>query len=266
MVRPLVVAGVFTLVTSGTAQMLRLGEELEYDVSYLGISLGRIRVLTEDTVYLSGKLAVKVSALMQSHPSIPFLSLWGLFRSWIDTSAAFSYRFEGWVREGSKPEGYGRCEFDYAQRLAIAEEWEGGEPLVRRQYPLRVRLNDGLSILFAARRFAHSGRSYRFPTIIKADTVETVIHFTSRREAVRIAALSYPVRTVYFYGNANWTGIYGVTGAFRAWFSDDEARVPIRAQMRVYVGSVTIELVRWRRVGWQPPPAGADTTLENGKP
>lgn len=264
MVRMLVVGGLF-LSASGTAQLLQLGEELEYDVSYLGIPLGRIRVTTEDTLRLSEKLVARISAFMHSHPRIPFLSLRGLFRSWIDTSAAFSYRFEGWVREGNKPEGYGKCEIDYGQRLASAEEWEGGTLLVRRQYSLRSRLNDGLSILFAARRFARSGKSYRFPTIVKADTAETVIHFSTRRESVRISALPYPVRTVYFYGRANWTGIYGVTGDFRAWFSDDEARVPIRAQMRVYVGNVTIELIHWRRAGWEPPPAGGDATQEDGK-
>ncbi len=251
----MMVVGLFASVLSARAQLLQVGEELEYDVSFLGISLGRIRIVTEDTLYLSGKPVVKVASFMQSHPAIPFLSLLGVFRSWLDTSAAFTYRFEGWVREGDKPEGYGKYEFDYQRRSLYAEEWEGGQLLIRRTFPIRARLNDGLSILFAARRFARSGKSYRFPTVVRADTTETVIHFTSRREAVRVDALPYPVQTVYFHGRANWTGIYGLTGAFQAWFSDDEARVPIRAQMRVYVGNVTIQLIRWKRAGWQPPPA-----------
>lgn len=237
------------------AQFLQPGEELEYDVSYLGISLGKIRVVTERVDSLRGKPVVVATALMESHPNIPFLSLKALFRSWLDTSGAFSYRFEGWMRQGNDPEGYGRYEFDYDRRLLFAEEWEGGRRIIQRTFPIQARMNEGLSLLFAARRFVHSGKSYRFPTVVTSDTSATVIHFTRRREAVIIGALPYPVRTVYFWGKANWTGVYGLTGTFEGWFSDDEARVPIRAKMRVYVGNVTIELIRWKRAGWQPPRA-----------
>jgi N-acetylglucosamine kinase-like BadF-type ATPase len=61
---------------------------------------------------------------------------------------------------------------------------------------------------------------------------------------------------VYFRGNSNWTGIYGLTGAFEGWFSDDDARVPIRAKMRVYVGNVLIELVRWEAEWLDAPSSG----------
>jgi hypothetical protein len=70
---------------------------------------------------------------------------------------------------------------------------------------------------------------------------------------VEIDALDYEIRTVHFQGEANWTGVYGITGKFDGWFSDDEARVPIRAKMKLYVGNADIELVRWKRPGWTPP-------------
>ncbi|MCS7169439.1 MAG: DUF3108 domain-containing protein, partial [Candidatus Kapabacteria bacterium] len=123
--RHVLIVGILCLSSSGIAQLLQPGEELEYDVSYLGISLGRIRIVTNGPEELSGKPAVKVAAYMQSHPNIPFLSLQAVFQSWLDTSAAFSYRFQGRVRQGNEPEGYGSYEFDYDQRLLRGEEWEG---------------------------------------------------------------------------------------------------------------------------------------------
>ncbi|GBD07572.1 hypothetical protein HRbin21_01402 [bacterium HR21] len=242
------------------AQFLQPGEELEYEVSYFGISLGRIRIVTERMDSLQGKPVVVAAAVMESHPNIPFLSLKALFRSWLDTSGAFSHRFEGWMQQGDRPEGYGKYVFDYDRRVLVAEEWEGGQRIIQRTFPLRARMNEGLSLLFAARRFVHSKKSYRFPTVVTSDTAATVIHFTGRRQAITIGALPYPVRTVYFWGTANWTGIYGLTGSFEGWFSDDEARVPIRAKLRVYIGSVTVELVRWKRAGWQPPRASNTET------
>jgi hypothetical protein len=235
------------------AQLLQPGEELEYEVSYLGITLGKITIVTKGVEYLGEKPTVRVASIMQSNPGIPFLSLWAVFESWLDTSATFSYRFEGRMRQGDGPEEYARYDIDYERRLVLAQEWEGGRQTVSRTIPIRTRMNEGLSLLFVARRFLGSGKSYRFPTVVNSDTAPTVIHFTRRREAVRVPALPYPVRAVYFRGTAQWRGVYGLTGAFEGWFSDDEARVPLRAKMRVYVGNVLIELVRWRRPGWEPP-------------
>jgi hypothetical protein len=237
------------------AQLLQPGEELEYKVSYLGITLGFIRIITEEPTSVGEAPAIRVRATMQSNPDIPFLSLRAVFESLLDTSAAFSYRFRSQVQQGDEPQATASYEFDYARRQATMQEWRNGELLLQRRVRIRSRLNDGLSLLFAARRYVLSGKSYRFPTVVNSDTFATVIHFTQRREAVRIDAVPYPVRTVYFRGNSNWTGIYGLTGAFEGWFSDDDARVPIRARMRVYVGNVLIELVRWKRNGWMPPAA-----------
>jgi hypothetical protein len=68
--------------------------------------------------------------------------------------------------------------------------------------------------------------------------------------------VNYPIMTTHFDGTANWTGVYGLTGSFEGWFSDDAARVPIKAKMKVYIGSVTLELQSWKRGNWQPPKAG----------
>jgi hypothetical protein len=93
------------------------------------------------------------------------------------------------------------------------------------------------------------------PTVIMEDTVNTVVNFNGKQEPVSIDAVQYPIKSVYLNGEANWTGIYGLSGRFEGWFSDDDARIPVKAKMKVYVGSVTIELQKWRRGSWQPPKA-----------
>jgi hypothetical protein len=60
---------------------------------------------------------------------------------------------------------------------------------------------------------------------------------------------------VKFDGKLDFTGIFGLSGEFEGWFSNDEARVPILAKMKVLIGSVTIELMSWKRKGWAPPRA-----------
>jgi len=44
-----------------------------------------------------------------------------------------------------------------------------------------------------------------------------------------------------------------LSGKFEGWFSDDNAHIPIKALMNVYVGKILIELKSWKRTGWIPP-------------
>jgi hypothetical protein len=62
-----------------------------------------------------------------------------------------------------------------------------------------------------------------------------------------------PVRVIEVEGTTTVEGIYGMTGGFRGWFSDDSAAVPIKGRLKVLLGEVEIELTTWNRKGWNPP-------------
>ena len=76
------------------------------------------------------------------------------------------------------------------------------------------------------------------------------------KKPVEIDAVDYPIQSIYFKGKAHWEGVYGLTGEFEGWFSDDDARVPIKANMKILIDHVTIELIKWKRKDWTPPKAG----------
>lgn len=48
----------------------------------------------------------------------------------------------------------------------------------------------------------------------------------------------------------NIKGIAGITGPFKGWFAADKQRVPLKAELKVFVGSVKVELEDWK--GWEP--------------
>lgn len=238
-----------------TAQMFQPGEDLTYRVSYLNITLGTIRTLVEPFTTLDGKRVAKVKVFINSHPNIPFVSLQSVYESWMDTSGTYSYKFNANTKTDDGWE-FDQYVFDYPNKKIIMEKYRNKAKTSSKTIDLKRYYNDGSSLLFAARALLLSKKSYRLPTVIMEDTVGTVINFLGSRENVEIDAVSYPVKTVGFTGDANWTGIYGLSGRFEGWFSDDEARIPIKAKMKVYVGSVTIELQSWKRGSWQPPKAG----------
>ncbi|MFM2134527.1 MAG: DUF3108 domain-containing protein [Candidatus Kapaibacterium sp.] len=236
------------------AQVLEAGEELTYAVSYLGVKLGTIRMTNEGKIDFNGKQVYKLKAYIDSRPGIPFVEIHTTFESWIDPSATSSYQFAANTKDGDGWT-FDKYVFNYPSKIITTEKWMGNVKKSGNQYSITKKYNDGCSLFYCARQLLYSKNIANIPTIVAEDTNTTRINFIGKVESVDIDASSYPVRTVYFDGEANWTGVYGVTGYFQGWFSDDAARVPIKAKMKLYLGSANIELVGWKRKDWQPPKA-----------
>lgn len=247
-----VVLAIAGMVSGVSAQVFQPGEYLEYEVSYFGIKLGTVKVTTEEFATHEGKPAVKATAYIDSRQGIPFVSLHTIYRSTMDKTRGYAYAFNASTQEDGNWK-YDKYIFDYGDKKITLES--GVKDKMEKSMEIQTdrKWNDGLSLFFFARMFLNSKRYVSVPTIIEFDTVKTLINFTGEKKTVDIEALDYDVKTVYLKGDANWTGVYGLTGKFEGWFSDDEACVPISAKMKVYVGNVDIELVKWKRGNWAPP-------------
>lgn len=238
--------------STAQAQVLSPGEEITYSVSYLGVKLGTIRIVNEGKKEINGKPAYHCKAYIDSRPGIPFIELHTVYESWIDPGGTSSHQFIANTKEGDNWT-YDKYVFDYGNKSITTEKWKANVKKESKQFNISKRYNDGLSLFFCARQLLYAKNTAVIPTMVMDDTTRTRINFSGKQENIDIDASSYPVRTVYFDGNADWTGVYGVTGYFEGWFSDDEARVPIRARMKLYLGSASIELTNWKRNSWQPP-------------
>ena len=237
------------------AQVIVPGEELIYDVSYMGISLGTIKVNTLKKEDFNGKTVHHTKVYIDSRKGIPFVDLHSIYESWIDPSVQFSHNFAASTKESDGSWSYDKYLFDYPGQAVTMEKYKVNKLSNKRVLKTTKKWNDGSSLFFLARQMLKSQKTIKVPTIIMDDTVSTSINFVGKEETVEIDAVKYPVKTLYLSGNANWTGIYGLSGKFEGWFSNDEARVPIRAKMKLYVGNANIELVKWSRSSWQPPKA-----------
>lgn len=237
--------------------VLVLGEELEYRVSYSFFTIGTIKVRVTDRWERAGRVLYRAEILMDSNPSLSWLADVHIrFYGTMDQEA-FSY---SWVSDDSSTSivEFRTMEFDYAKGrmyYARGRRPPGGKNTVlgRDTIAIRDRSQDGMSLLFFAREHVHDGRPWRIPTFVDNREAATQINFRGKRETVDIDAVDRPVRTVTFDGLANFVGVFGLTGGFEGWFSDDDARIPIIGRMKVILGSVKVELTKWNRGSWSPP-------------
>ena len=107
-------------------------------------------------------------------------------------------------------------------------------------------------MFYFARGYVKSGQAAVIPTFINGNKGKTYFDFTDKTTDKEIDSITYPIDVIEFEGEADWVGIFGLTGGFRGWFSNDEARVPIVAKMKVIIGSVKVTLQSWKRSGWRP--------------
>ncbi len=234
--------------------MIVEGEELVYNVRYAFVNLGQVKVRVLKVDRTPSSMSYTAKAFIDSYRGIPFVDLHAVFESTVD-SLAFSRNFTGKSKEGDLWDFY-RYDFQYDRNRVLIEFGKGDTTAVQREtLDVHAPYNDGLSLLFFAREQLYCGKSVDVPTLIKNEKVNTRIDFTEEHTDAEIDAVDYPVDAVKFEGNAGFVGLYGLSGDFEGWFSNDAARVPILAKMKVIVGKITIELMSWKRPGWAPPRA-----------
>jgi len=232
------------------------GEELTYEVSYLGMGLGTIRTRVTRVRQSDGSLRVWMEGLIRTYPGVPFVTLNTLYQSQVGSNLeSVAFRNKEYLRNDTvfKHIDY---EFDARKDVVFIAETVDDNPHWQRYDTLDLEgkyWQDGLSLLFFARAYAHASCRKEVPVLMYRSKAMTDIQFGVEREEMDIDAIDADIRTVKLEGETGFTGLFGLTGGFEGWFSDDAAAVPITAKMHVLIGSIYIELVKWKRSGWSPP-------------
>ncbi len=238
--------------------LLQVGEELEYIVRYSFFDIGRIRfrIISKETH--ANRPVYRAAVYMDSDPSLGWLlnvhiRFYGLMDSLI-----FSHT---WLSEDSTASdvSFRSMLFDYSRNQMLFTKGNrtlDGFTTVTQRDTVEISgpSQDGMSLFFFAREYVRSSWKVDVPTFMDTREEQARIRFTGERRSVRIEAVPYPIETMYLDGTADFVGVFGVTGDYEGWFTNDAARIPVFAKMKVVLGSVEVELVKWTRKGWSPPP------------
>ena len=235
------------------------GEELLYDVSWSGISIGTINLQTLSVPEVSKAGKHKAVAYIDSRSGLPFVNVHLVAYTEMDSSfnsinsCSYEKQDGGWQKV--------QYWYQFLEKKIIVEE-ETQETLnsppqysaVRDTlYITRIPIQDGISLVFLGRDLSHVHDSISYPTVSNEKLGETLFYPLRPHSKVNIKAWKKPIHVVELSGKMKLEGILGLTGDFKGWFSNDTAAIPITAEMKVILGSVKIELKQWNRKGWNPP-------------
>ena len=233
-----------------------IGEELQYNVSYSIFDIGMVKMQILDTASRNGRTVYKAKAYLDSYSGVPFVDLHQVFYSEM-TIDGYSQLFV--THTTTKPDNmpYVKYNFDYKKNRLYFEMGSDPGGIVKRtgEEPIYEEQLDGLSLFFYARKNFRQEKKYSVPVLVNEKSYKTHFNFMNKIGKQEIDAVKYPVETVEFDGTSDFTGVFGLTGYFQGYFSNDDAGIPIVAKMKVILGSVHIELIKWTRPGWVPPKA-----------
>ena len=242
----------------GFVRVSQPGETLRYKVKWHFVRLGTITIRTFRDSTCGSPTEYRVAMIVESNPDLSFVAIREYNESFMKAGVAGSQGFRGKHFDGDACTVI-RRDYDENGRTVVSCVRDGRTGGVVRLDTLRgvSTYLEGPSLFQFARCASRAGGSRSMPTLVGGDMSSTDFEFGGEADDVEIGACETPVHTRTFTGFAHWTGgtSVGLTGEFTGWLSDDEASVPIRAEMRTLLGPITLELEQWTRDGWSPRPA-----------
>lgn len=225
------------------AQVLSVGENLFYSVSWLSFEIGEINMAVLDTFSMGNHKIYKAQFTARTTNAVPYFMVNDTLYSNIDNSF-FSHRFisHWWTRDSGHKEEYN---FDYENRTYQYASWNllWEEDTLRTEKALNFdRVQDGVSSIYYARSFAGMDTTLKFPTIIKNEIKWTQIECKSVSELVKLKKSKITVEAYRIDGKAKYDGFKGFNGSWRAWFSVDPKHILVYAEVDVLLGRIKVEL------------------------
>ena len=232
---------------------MQVGEDLTYVVRFGFIRLGEVRLVVLEKKEVGNDIFFRTKAYIDSYSGIPFISIHQTYESNFDVK-----QYSDYFRATEKEKDYIKFTeyfFDYNENKIIIKKgkynpfqmWTDSTAKINKKY------QDGLSLFYYARMNSGIQKNVSVPCFVTEKFETTVINFYNNIEQSEIDAVDYDIACTRLDGNTTFVSIYGLTGDFEGWFTNDEYAVPTIAKMKVYIGNVTLELKNWIKKGWKPP-------------
>jgi hypothetical protein len=231
-----------------------LEEQFVYGVSWSFFHLAAL-TLTVESVIADPDLK-KITVDIKTESLLPFIDVDEYNEVVMRMRDGMTMNFYGTEElDGEKIEKY--CNYYEDENLSVYEErnFESDELICSDTITYSKPYLIGSSLIHYTRLIADSGLVKNVPTMLGGDIYKTILNFCGPVEYIEIDEFDEPIITFKYEGSAEWDGkaTAGLSGDFTGWLSDDDGSVVIRAEMKILLGSVVIELEEWYKPGWIPP-------------
>lgn len=234
-----------------TSKQILVGEDLLYVVKYLGFAIGEVRLKITDKKIVGTDTIYSSIAHINSYRGLPFVNLHQIYESKFNQHEIPVF-FRGTVfGDDSTFTDYTFKKNNLVHvkrgKLNSSEIWVDSTGYLKNNH------QDGLSLFYFARMRTGQDTTYNVPCFVNEKSEKTVINYYPKNVDISIDAVDYDIDCVMLDGHTEFISLFGLTGNFEGWFSNDNRAIPIIAKMHVIIGSIKLELIEWNKKEWMPP-------------
>ncbi|HPN37828.1 MAG TPA: DUF3108 domain-containing protein [Melioribacteraceae bacterium] len=243
----------YSIVNAQNNYEWEVGEELTYSVKYTFIKLGELKFKVLEKKNVNNEVVYRTMVYINSNESIPFVDLHEIYESYYNNK-----NYSNLFKATHRTKEYFRFtehKFDDKNKKIFVKRGTLKPYFIETDSTcdLNHNFNDGLSLFYYARVKSGYKHSEIVNCFINEQKEKTSINFFDKEEKIKIEAVNYEILTTKLTGKADFTGVFGLTGDFEGWFTKDKFKVPVYAKLSVILGSITVELISWRKKDWNPP-------------
>ncbi len=226
-----------------SAQILRIGETLTYSVTWYSICLGVIETKVTDMIKRADTNIYKILSIFKTHSHIPIISISDTLYSDIDEQFYSRYFLSHeWNIDEGQASSY---TIDYNNKVFYYTKWNLTSKCdsITKSIAFDIpKLQDGISSMYYVRYLSGKDTTVEFPTLISGKIKWTEVISTGEKEIRRLHEKGIDVEVFQIEGKAKYDGFRGFSGIFRVWFSADDRRIPVYAELEFILGKVKIRL------------------------
>ncbi|MEX0722655.1 MAG: DUF3108 domain-containing protein [Gracilimonas sp.] len=228
-------------------ELFSVKETFRYEVKYGFLKLGWVNVtLLSDSLYQDQERK-HILTEIESNGSIPFVgdeldqyhSLFFVNEDGLPVESNF------WKDDVDEEE---YKEIEYWFDRDIGKVYYKEEDDTRDTLDLEEPATSGHVIFYFSRLFAGSEEDFKMPVYVSKKKGYIYAKNSREKEERRYDAFDEPIMAYKLEGTTeDIEGPFGFSGDFRAWFLDDDLRVPLEARVKVFWGNVIVRMIDYTR-------------------
>lgn len=224
------------------------GEELIYKVKWGFLRLGTLKIQVLDPLQIDDQKIFHIRLYLDSNPMLFFVNMHSIYDTFIDEDLRpymhlaqekidnIDYRSTHYLNY--------RDSTLYSQIINLQDSTQNWSDTIRFDQPLY----DGISMTYYARATTENVRRDTLLSYFGDKHGNVLINFRGKQRSPFNRWAKEQDHLYFVDGNIMMVGIAGLTGPFMGWFSANPQRIPLRAQLKVFLGNVHVELEQTSQV------------------
>lgn len=219
-----------------------VGESLEYSFRWEFVKLGSAVLTITGWDTLRGDRLLTLHIDVRSAPAIIVLNVQDQYDAWLDPITGICHQFRFHMNSVGV-DLIGVWDYQYSNQEYVSRTVVDDGYIFGIRQPLPAEVTDGPSLIY---HFRYEVKTSDLKPVLFVLDDEYHSGELSREDAEREFDVGEEtVPTTLFQGVLNCRGIVGLSGYFDAWFSKPPRPLLIRAEAKIFLGSIKIVLVEY---------------------